>query len=155
MKRYRPSRYALNFIRFAMAALSTAATVLSLRFLRNYPLVMYLLIGLFWSVSFLMGTILLPLYFSRTSYSVSSAAVSKFGGMIFTQRQFMKGSSVQYITTVITPFSGVTAFNFIVINALGGKIFLGFLSRNDALEITSTLNKAIEKRKEPAPKGAK
>lgn len=146
MKRYRPSRYALNFIRFAAALVSAAATVASLRFLSSYKIIMYILIGLFWSVSFLFGFILLPIYFSRTSYSVSSAAVSKYGGMLFTQRQFMKGSSIQYITTIITPFSRITSFNFIIINALGGKIFLGFLSKSDAMEITSTLNRAIEKR---------
>lgn len=147
LKKYLPSRFALNFIRLAMVAVSAALTFIAYRYLYSYQILMYVLIGLFWGLSFLFGFILFPIYFAKTSYSVSSDIVSKHSGFIFTTKQLMRGSSIQYITTIFLPFSSLTAFNFIIINALGGKIFLTFLSKSDAAEITACLNKAIEKRK--------
>lgn len=146
MRKYKPSRKALNFIRAVLILVSVGATVFSQKFLASFPIVMYTVIGVFWSVSFLAGAILLPIYFSRTYYAVSPVSITKFGGLIFTKRQFMKGSSVQYVTTAMLPFSGITAFNFIFINALGGRIFMGFLSKNDALEIAALINKSIQNR---------
>ncbi|NLZ47072.1 MAG: hypothetical protein GX896_10325 [Clostridiales bacterium] len=147
MKKFRPSRYALHFLRISMIGISVLATYLFLRYLSPYQILMYVLIGLFWSMTFLFGVILLPIYFSRTTYNVSQEFVMKNSGMIFTSKQFMRGSSIQYITTSILPLSSATSFNFIIINALGGKMILSFLSKSDALEITATLNRGIEKRR--------
>lgn len=146
MKKYRPSRYALHFLRITMIIVSACANYLFLRFLQPYPILMYVLIGIFWGLCFLFGFILFPIYFSRTTYNISQNIIMKNSGMIFTNKQFMRGSSIQYITTTILPFSSATSLNFIIINALGGKIILSFLSKADVLEITAVLNRSIEKR---------
>ena len=146
MKKYYPSKAALNFLRLVIAAAAIGLTYVCFRYLHSIEILMYILVGIFWGGGFALCFIFLPLYFAKTSYSISSDIISKHSGMIFTTRQLMRGGSVQYVTAVITPFSRFTALNFIVINALGGKIFLAFLSKKDAAEITAALNKKKKKK---------
>lgn len=60
----------------------------------------------------------------------------------------MKTEAVQYISLIMTPFSKYTGFNFVVLHALGGTIFLPFLSKSDAEEISRHINLSINSRKE-------
>ena len=64
-----------------------------------------------------------------------------------TTKQFMLTESVKSVTTVITPLSRFTGMNFIVLNALGSKLLMPFLSKKDAMEITSIINQSIRARK--------
>lgn len=102
---------------------------------------MYTLVAIVCGVGFLLNFILLPIYFYKTSCTVGENYVSKKGGIIFTSKQYMKKSSVQYITVIKTPLSKFTAGNFLIIHALGGGIILYFLSDNDTEEIKNLMKK--------------
>ena len=108
---------------------------------------MWSLIGLFGLAYLLIGIIWLPLYFARASYIVSSQEVIRNTGFFFRIRQTMKVSAIQYVTLIITPFSSVTGFNFVIINALGGNLLLFYLSKTDAEEIVRNLTATINIRK--------
>lgn len=55
----------------------------------------------------------------------------------------MRTSAVQYTTTVRTPFSKITGLNFLIFNAMGGKIIWLFLSRKDLDEILKLIERAV------------
>lgn len=146
MKKYHPSRKALMFIRIIIFAAAVALTVLARTYLAPYKIIMWTAIGICWALVVCFGLILIPLYFRRTVYCISSAEISKHSGMIYLSRTVMKFSAVQYITEIVTPLSRITALNFIIINALGGKILIPFLSSSDCDEISSLVSSQLRKR---------
>lgn len=139
IKRYTPYRCALNFLRIVTALVALAASILSVIYLDRFPILMYIVTGVFCFTAFALDFILYPLYFSKTSFCVSKDFITKKSGMLFTKKQLMKKSSVQYLSVVKTPLSGFTGMNFVIICALGGKIILSFLSREDVDEISEML----------------
>lgn len=141
IKNYNPHRNALNLLRLGIAILALALTIVTLIFLNILPILMYILVGIVCATAFVLDFILLPIYFYKTSYTVGENYISKKGGIFFTTKQYMKKSSVQYITVLKTPLSKFTAGNFIVIHALGGGIILHFLSDNDTEEIKNLMKK--------------
>lgn len=143
MKKYRPSASGLIFIRLILLLSCVAVIILSRKYLAFFPILMYAVMGVFCFAALFAVMILFPIIFAKSYYTVSSDEIQKLSGMFFVRRQYMKTSSVQYITTVITPFSSLTGLNFIVINALGGQLILWFLSKKDALEISASLNRSI------------
>lgn len=143
MKKYRPSASGLSVIRIFLFIACIAVIALSRRYLSFIPILMYTVMGVFCAAAFIAAMILLPIIFAKSYYTVSNEEIQKLSGMFFVRRQYMRTGSVQYITTVITPFSALTGLNFIVINALGGRLILWFLSKKDVLEISATLNRSV------------
>ncbi len=139
MKRYVPARKALNSIRLIMIILAIAVTVISYIFLRNYIIIMWIIILVCWELVVLYGVFFLPIYFRNTAYNISDSDLRKKTGMVFFSKQYMKMRSIQYISTIITPFSRFTGLNFIIVNAWGGRMIFCFLNRDEALEIASHL----------------
>lgn len=144
MKRYVPAKKALQSLRFIMIVLAIAVTVISYIFLNSHNIIMWIIICVCWGMVILYGVFFLPIYFRNTVYNISDSDLRKKTGMVFFSKQFMKMSSIQYISTIITPFSKVTALNFIIVNAWGGRMIFCFLNRDEALEISSRLDKAAE-----------
>ena len=135
MKKYYADKTCLNVLRVLVLVVTGSLIVLDYYFLYFIPILMWSLIGLFGLAYLLIGIIWLPLYFARASYIVSSQEVIRNTGFFFRIRQTMKVSAIQYVTLIITPFSSVTGFNFVIINALGGNLLLFYLSKTDAEEI--------------------
>ena len=82
-----------------------------------------------------------------TSYSIHYTKlydVIKYSGFFIKSQQYMKVSSVQYVTKLFTPFSKYTGFNFLKLNALGGDIVLLFLTKADAEAISSVIFSSIK-----------
>ena len=140
MKRYVPARKALNSIRIIIFVLAAAVTAISHIFLKDHNIIMWIIICICWGTAILYGVFFLPVYFRNTVYNISESDLRKKTGMIFFSNQFMKIRAIQYISTIITPFSKLTALNFIVVNAWGGRMIFCFLTRDEALEISSHLN---------------
>lgn len=140
MKRYVPDKKALNSIRFIMLILAVAITVISYIFLNNYNIIMWIIICVCWGAAILYGVLFLPIYFRKTVYNISDSDLRKKTGMLFFSKQFMKMRSIQYISTIITPFSRLTGLNFIIVNAWGGRMIFCFLTRDETLEISSHLD---------------
>lgn len=147
MKKYYADKTCLNVLRVLALVVTGSLIILDYYFLYFIPILMWSLIGLFGLAYLLIGIIWLPLYFARASYIVSSQEVIRNTGFFFRIRQTMKVSAIQYVTLIITPFSSVTGFNFVIINALGGNLLLFYLSKTDAEEIVRNLTATINIRK--------
>ena len=159
MKKYYTDKRSLSFLRvFTLILVICIVIILKYSlyyFISKYPkyfepiqitlpeIAVWSLIALFVIAYVLFIMIILPLWYSSASYAVSSDEIVVRYGVFSKIRQYMRLSAVQYITHVSFPFSRITGFNFIVINALGGKIVLMFLSDRDATEISAKIDKAV------------
>ncbi len=147
MKKYYPSKISLNILKVLGFIISIVITILSTKYLVAYKIIMWITIIIFWLSYILVLLIAFPIYFKRTTYCISSSEVSKQSGIIYLTRQLMRTKSIQYYTLFSTPLSKYTGFNFIIFNALGGRVIFLFLSDNDASEITSTISAIIRQNK--------
>lgn len=146
MKKYYPSKTSLIILKVLGFSVSVLITYLATIFLTPYPIIMWIVIGLFWTAFISVLMIAFPIYFKRTNYYISSSEISKQSGIIYYTKQLMRTESVQYMTLFSTPLSKYTGFNFILFNALGGKVVFFFVSSDDAGEITSTVSAAIRQK---------
>ena len=147
MKRYLADKTSLNIMRLVILILTTVIIFLSYYYLDFLPWLMWIIsiaaaaVGIF-TVSFY-----LPMYFKSAGYYINSDKIVKKTGVFIKVNQCMRVESVQYITSVTTPFSKLTGFNFIILNAFGGKLILAFLSKKDMQEIHSFIFSKIKKRR--------
>lgn len=114
---------------------------------RVVPFTDYYVLLPLWIAAALFAVLVLPFYFHKCCFTVSSKEITAKGGLIITSNHFMLTESVKSVTTVITPLSRITGLNFVVLNTLGARLVMPFLSKHDALEITSAINNTIRKRK--------
>jgi membrane protein YdbS with pleckstrin-like domain len=136
----------MRILKVILFLIALAASILSKLFLVPYQIIMYTVNGLFWGI-FLVGSIfVIPLYYSKTCYYVSCEEIVKQSGFVVSSRQLMRVSAVQYITELTFPLSQYTGTNFLILNALGGKMALLYLSKKDADEITALLSASIRKK---------
>lgn len=96
----------------------------------------------------LVAVTVFPIYVLVARYEVSSSEVKLRKGFIVISHQFIPTSSVMSVTTVTTPLSVLTGFNFVVLNCPGAKSILPFVTRKQAREISETINDAIRHRLE-------
>jgi membrane protein YdbS with pleckstrin-like domain len=145
MRMYKPSPLAMISIYIFTVILSLGLCI-ACGFGAMFMSVIFWYVMLFIIVlTFLILTIVVPLFFSQSRYSVSRNEVICRKGVFIFKRQYMKISSVRSFTAVVTPLSGATGLNFLVIHSLGARMVLLFLSKKDLNEITSRLDKLIRK----------
>jgi uncharacterized membrane protein YdbT with pleckstrin-like domain len=107
---------------------------------------MWIIIAILAVAGIFIGSVYLPVFFKSAGYYINSDKIVKKTGVFIKTNQCMKISSVQYITSVTTPFSMHTGFNFIILNAFGGSLILSFLSKKDMDEISSFIFDKIKSR---------
>ena len=157
MRIYRPSKRPLILIyaflaglvlvvRFALGALFRlieryveASTITIIRNSAMIPLA---------GAAGLFALIVLPFYFRKARFTVTGKEITAVGGLFVTTKHFLMTSSVRSVTAVMLPLGRFTAFNFIILNALGARVVLPFLCRRDAEEIAATVNNSIRSRGE-------
>ncbi len=146
MRKYRPSKVPLVIIWIVLVAL-----LLVIRYAVNLidafiPFsVNYILMPL-WIIAALFCLLVLPFYFRKAYFTVSSKEVTACTGLIITARHFMPTTSIKSVTTIITPLGSITGFNFVVLNSLGANLLIPFMSRKDAMEISAIVNSAVRTR---------
>lgn len=79
--------------------------------------------------------IILPMWYRSVSYAIGPDEIIISSGVIFRNTTYVKIASVQYTATVKCPLSAYTSFNFLLINAYGGRLALMFLSLSSLEEI--------------------
>ncbi len=146
MRKYSLKPAAQYLICGALLILAAAATILARIYLSSFEILMYSLIGIFWTGAVLFGVILLPMYFRRTVIYISSNEITVHTGLIMLRRDQMKMQAVQYVTRMSLPLANLSGFNFIVVRALGGSLILPFLNAVDCDEIMGILQLEISKR---------
>ncbi|MCM1578983.1 MAG: PH domain-containing protein [Ruminococcus sp.] len=79
--------------------------------------------------------ILLPMWYKSFRYTVSDKEIISSSGIFSRTFRIMKLSAVQHVSRISLPFSEITCFNFVSVNALGGRLVMMFLSDKDCKEI--------------------
>ena len=162
MRKYHADKRSLTFLRvvtlFIIVGIIYGLKYLMYYLQQKYPqyfisinitvpeIVIWTLIGVFAIAYVLFLMIILPLWFSTVSYVISGDELVAKYGLFSRTRQYMKLSAIQYTTRLSFPLSEYTGFNFIIVNALGGKLVLMFLSNVDASDITLRIDKYIRSR---------
>lgn len=159
MKKYYADRKSLKFLR-AATFLIIACIIIALKYLliyleRRFPeyfdlpqitvpeiiVWAFALLLVIAYVVFLM--IILPLWYRSVSYIVSSEEIIIRSGIFVRNTVCIKTSAVQYTTAVSLPLAKYTGFNFLFINAYGGRLLCYFLSSSDIEEIDKKIRQAI------------
>lgn len=136
----------LLLIKYAMDLIA----MLIERYLHNTRFADYYVLLPIWIITAAFAVLVLPFYFHKAAYTVSSKEITAKSGLLMTTRQFMMTSSVKSVSTVILPLGGLTGMNFVVLNALGARLLIPFLSKRDAAEITEIVNNSIRARGDEA-----
>ena len=134
MKIYYPDRRSLTVLRVAVTAVALILIAAAKIFIKIYVLMLVLSI-FFAAAAVAVIAVYLPLYFSNLSYHADENGIKKCTGVFLKKSQAIKYSSVQYSTTVQTPFSRMTGLNFLVFYVYGGTFTMLFLRYNDMQEI--------------------
>ena len=151
--------YKLSKRPLALLYASLAAILLLIRFALNVILDLierfvpnfkgftdyYVLLPL-WVISALFAVLVLPFYFHKACYTVSNKEITAKSGLIITSKQFMLTSSVTSVTSILLPLGRLTGMNFIILNALGSRLVIPFMTRRNAEEIADLVNNSIRSR---------
>lgn len=162
MKKYYADKKSLKFLR-ATTFLIIACIIIALKYLLYYleehfpayfslPKITVPEI-IIWAVIILLVTayvvflmIILPLWYRSVSYSVSAEEIVIRSGIFVKNTSCIKMSAVQYTTAVSMPLSKYTSFNFLFINAYGGRLVCPFLSSLDMEEIAKKIQQSLVSR---------
>ncbi len=162
MKKYYADKRSLKFLR-AATLLIIACIIIALKYLLYYleehfpdyfsiPQITVPEI-IIWAVIILLVTayviflmIILPLWYRSVSYTVSAEEIVIRSGIFIKNTSCIKMSAVQYTTAVCMPLSKYTSFNFLFINAYGGRLVCTFLSSSDMEEIAKIIRQSLVSR---------
>ncbi|MDE7293367.1 MAG: PH domain-containing protein [Oscillospiraceae bacterium] len=79
--------------------------------------------------------ILLPMWYKSFKFVVNEKEIISYSGIFSRTFRIMKLSAVQHVSRISLPLSRITCFNFVSVNALGGRLVFMFLSEKDCAEI--------------------
>ncbi|MDE6762847.1 MAG: PH domain-containing protein [Oscillospiraceae bacterium] len=162
MKKYYADRKSLKFLR-VFTFLLIICIIIALKYLlyfleARYPdyfalakitipeIIIWIFIGLLVTAYVVFLMIILPLWYRSVSYALSSDEIVMRSGVFFSNTVYVKMSSIQYTTTVSMPLSKYTSFNFLLINAYGGRLVMMFLSHSDMEEIHKKIRTYLSSR---------
>ncbi len=162
MKKYYMDRRSLNFLR-VFTFLIIICIIIGLKYLLYYlegrypeyfepvkitvpEIIVWIFVILLVTAYVVFLMIILPLWYRSVSYTVSADEIVLRSGVFFKNTTYLKMSSVQYTATVSMPLSTYTSFNFLLINAYGGRLAMMFLSRSDMEEIHKKIQSYLRSR---------
>lgn len=162
MKKYYMDKKSVNFLRVVIFVIINCITIaikyLLYYFERQYPeyylptkftvpeIIDWILIAVLITAYVVFLFIILPMWYRSVCYVVSADEIIIRSGIIFSNTTYVKISSVQYTATVKCPLSKHTSFNFLLINAYGGRLILTFLSSSDMEKINKKIQSYLRDR---------
>lgn len=141
MKKYTSDKYALRFLRLILFLLLLVLGAAAAYFLRPYRVILTVVAVVLATAYVAAVIIILPMYFKRMKYTVSRERITAHAGVLYKITQNMKLTAVQYTTLISIPLLRRCGFNFVIVNALGGRTVLAFLSERDAADIQSRISR--------------
>lgn len=90
--------------------------------------------------------VILPKFFKSNHISISAADIVCVRGVLTNRTVYMPMDAVKSVSMVISPMGARTGLNFIVLNALGARLIVPFLDKEDCIDIYSFVNELIMKR---------
>lgn len=142
----KPAKRSIVILYILLLALALFLTFLTLRFERYLKGASGIILAVVWILTLAFMLILLPMYYKLTRIYVSDQEVTKYTFLFTYKYQYMSMNAVKSVTTFITPFGKYTGLNFIIVNALGSRMLLPLLGKNDCREISYFLNDIISGR---------
>lgn len=94
--------------------------------------------------------ILLPMWYKTIKYVIKDKEIISYTGLFSRTYRIMKLSAIQHASRISMPAAKVTCFNFIAVNALGGRMVLMFLSDRDCKEIMGIIGARLSANAENA-----
>ena len=160
MNKYYVDKKSLNFLR-VVAFVIIICIIIAIKYLmyyieRRYPeyylttkptvpeIIVWVIIAALITAYVVFLFIILPMWYNSVCYMVSSEEIVIRSGVIFNNTTYVKTDSVQYTATVKCPLSKHTSFNFLLINAYGGKLIMMFLSSFELEEINKKIQSGMK-----------
>lgn len=135
-------------MRILLIVLTSGLIVLSAALLSAIPILMIILCVIFALVGLFITLIYLPVYFRNLTYTLSQNQIIRKSGFFFHKTQTMLIETIQFSSSICTPFSRITGLNFIMLYAYGGMMTIMFLKRCDFDEMCSFLRTAYAGKEE-------
>lgn len=146
IKTYTPAKRAIPTIFLAALLLLIIGTALLMTLALLVKKTSIVLLLLFWAFAGLVLIFGVPRYFKITKLTVSPDEICYKSGFLADNRQYMPTASVKSVTSIITPLSQYTGLNFLIVNALGAKIIVPFMRKNECKEAVDEINSLIKAR---------
>ena len=147
VRNYKASRDAMLNLYLFFGAFATISivfrTIEAVRYHINIPRIIISVL----SYGVIIG-ILIPKFFKHNHFSVSDKDIVCVKGVLTYKTVYMPMDSVRSVTMIVTPMGDRTGFNFLILNALGSKMILFFISKKDCIDIYSKVNEVISQRGE-------
>ena len=142
----KPAKKSLVFMFVLMISVAFALTYLANYFLNFLGVATEIIIGVVWFAVAVFLLVIMPLYFKHTRITVTDKEISKYTFMFTYKYQYMSMDSVTSVTACITPLGNLTGLNCIIVNALGARLLLLCLNKDDCMKTTKFFNDIISKR---------
>mgnify|MGYP006874768440 FL=1 len=142
----KPAKKSLVFMFVLMISVAFALTYLANYFLNFLGVATEIIIGVVWFAVAVFLLVIMPLYFKHTRITVTDKEISKYTFMFTYKYQYMSMDSVTSVTACITPLGNLTGLNCIIVNALGARLLLLCLNKDDCMKITKFFNDIISTR---------
>jgi len=162
MKKYYADKKSLNFLRvitfIIIICITTALKYLLYYLEQRYPdyylpsrftvpeIIVWIIIAVLITAYVVFLFIILPMWYRSVCYIVSADEIFIRSGVLFKNTTYVKISAVQYTATVKCPLSKYTSFNFLLINAYGGRLAMMFLSTSDLEKISKNIQTYLRDR---------
>ncbi len=162
MKKYYADKNSLNFLRVVAFVLLICISFVLIYYLyctktsnselylqtnfAVYEIIVWILIAALITAYVVFLFIILPMWYRSVSYVITPDEIIISSGVIFRNTTYVKIASVQYTATVRCPLSNYTSFNFLLINAYGGRLVMMFLSSSDMEKINNKIQSYLKDR---------
>lgn len=143
MYTFKPSRKTAVILCIIVIALEIAAAIYLKMLLGDEMLLPIVLAAI---AVFLFFAVFLNGYNRHTRITFSSDEITKYTFFFYYKYQCMSINSVTSVTTFVTPFSSITGLNVLIVNALGARMFLLFLDKEDCKKASEFLESIISSR---------
>lgn len=99
-----------------------------------------------WAGMLIIMTSAVPSYFKNSHSVMTESEIVNLRGAMIRRREYMPMDAVKSVTQVMMPLGHITGMNFIIINALGSKMVIPFMTYDDCTEAAKFINGIISGR---------
>jgi hypothetical protein len=144
-----PAKRAMLTFYLLLAAIGTAFDFVLYRYATMLSEeIMQIISMTFWALILLVALIVIPHYFIHSKVIITSSEIASAGGFFCNTNDYMTVDSIKSVSVIITPLGSLTGFNFVVVNALGARMLLCFMRKQDVILISKHINDMIRRRNE-------
>lgn len=141
---FKPSKKSALFIYLVLFAATGMLSLCVIYFEDFLGILSKIIVLILWTATVIFAFFIIPAYYIYTKIIITNRSISKQTVFFTHKYQIMSVNSVVSVTMLITPFSRFTGLNAAIINALGARMIIPFISKKDCIKINEYLKKFIE-----------